>query len=116
MLYKSKRCDPRPKAREVLLTWARASAYRDRAIEISKTGAPCTRSQCPEFDLLQLHVTIARWLRLNDVCCMRQRRTVINRKTLSTGATLDLSPLSQFVLLIIISGATTTVSIRSCAR
>jgi len=34
--YKSKRCDPRPKARDVPLTWARASAYRDRAIEYLK--------------------------------------------------------------------------------
>ena len=32
MLYKSKQCDLRSKAREVLLTWARARAYRDRAI------------------------------------------------------------------------------------
>jgi hypothetical protein len=36
MLGVSKRCSPRPKAQEVLLTWARASAREDRAVEYPK--------------------------------------------------------------------------------
>jgi len=33
MIYKSKRYKPPPKARDVLLTWAQASAYKDEAVE-----------------------------------------------------------------------------------
>ena len=36
MLGVSKLCSPRPKARDVLLSWARASAYEDRAVEYLK--------------------------------------------------------------------------------
>ena len=38
MICKSKRYNPRPKARDVLLTWARAGAYEDRSSRIFKTG------------------------------------------------------------------------------
>ena len=38
MLGVSKLCSPRPKAGDVLLSWARASAYEDRAVEYLKSA------------------------------------------------------------------------------
>ena len=60
MLYKSKRFDPRPKAREVVLTWARASAYRDRAIEYLKLA----------------HLAPARDVRIRFIAIARHYRTL----------------------------------------
>ena len=94
MLDKSKRCDPRPKARDVPLSWARASAYRDRAIEYLKLAhlAPDRNVQKRFIAIGRRYCTLAEFERRTP---LRQRRDVINRKIRSTGTTLDPSPLSH---------------------
>ena len=94
MLGVLKRCNPRPKARDVLLTWARASAYEDRAAEYLKLAhlAP-DRNVRNRFLEIALHYrTLAE---IDDVLPIGRRSTVINRKTRLTGVALDLLPLSH---------------------
>ena len=108
MLGVSKLCSPRPKARDVLLSWARASAYEDRAVEYLKSA-----DLAPDRTVQNRFIAIARHYRT-----LAQIERRVARET-SPQTRLSQSPIDQnrsgsltsfaFVLLIIISGATTTV-------
>ena len=107
MLGVSKLCSPRPKARDVLLSWARASAYDDRAVECLKWA-----DLAPD-PLSELIIAFARHYRT-----LAQIERRVARET-SPQTRLSQSPIDQnrsgsltsfaLVLLIIISGATTTL-------
>ena len=109
MLYKSKLYDPRTKAREVLLSWARASAYRDRAIEYSKLA-----QFTPDRNVRNRFIGIARHYRTQAEIERRaanetpshsgQSQNTINRSHLGSFFTS-----LAFVFLIAISSATTTI-------
>ena len=108
MLGVSKLCSPRPKARDVLLGWARASAYEDRAVEYLKSA-----DLAPDRTVRNRFIAFARHYRT-----LAQIERRVARET-SPQTRLSQSPIDQnrsgsltsfaFVLLIIISGATTTV-------
>ena len=108
MLGVSKPCSPRPKARDVLLSWARASAYEDRAVEYLKLA-----DLAPDRTVQNRFIAIARHYR---ILAQIERRVASET---SPQTRLSQSPIDQnrsgsltsfaFVLLIIISGATTTV-------
>ena len=108
MLGVSKLCSPRPKARDVLLSWARASAYEDRAVEYLKLA-----DLAPDHIVQNRFIAIARHYRT-----LAQIERRVARET-SPQTRLSQSPIDQnrsgsftsfaFVFLFIISGATTTV-------
>jgi hypothetical protein len=108
MLGVSKLCSPRPKAGDVLLSWARASAYEDRAVEYLKSA-----DLAPDRTVQNRFIAIARHYRT-----LAQIERRVARET-SPQTRLSQRPIDQnrsgsltsfaFVLLIIISGATTTV-------
>jgi hypothetical protein len=108
MLYKSKRCDPRPKARDVPLTWARASAYRDRAIEYLKLAhlAPDRNVQKRFIAIGRRYCTLAEFGRrtaAEAASDSHQSQNTVNRN--HSGPFTSFA----FVLMIIVSGTTTTV-------
>jgi hypothetical protein len=98
MLGVSKLCSPRPKARDVLLSWARASAYEDRAVEYLKSAdlAPDARHY---RTLAQIERRVAR---------ETSPQTRLSQSPIDQNRSGSLTSFA-FVLLIIISGATTTV-------
>jgi hypothetical protein len=108
MLGVSKLCSPRPKAGDVLLSWARPSAYEDRAVEYLKSA-----DLAPDRTVQNRFIAIARHYRT-----LAQIERRVARET-SPQTRLSQRPIDQnrsgsltsfaFVLLIIISGATTTV-------
>jgi hypothetical protein len=108
MLGVSKPCSPRPKARDVLLSWARASAYEDRAVEYLKLA-----DLASDRTVQNRFIAIARHYR---ILAQIERRVASET---SPQTRLSQSPIDQnrygsltsfaFALLIIISGATTTV-------
>ena len=109
MLYKSKRCDLRSKAREVLLTWARARAYRDRAIRyLSLAHLASDRNVQNRFNAIARHycelAEIERRVANEIAPHNHQSQNTINQSHSRPRHSL------AFVLLAIISGATTTVS------
>ena len=108
MLGVSKRFNPRPTARDVLLTWARAGTYEDRAAEYLKLA----------------HLARDRNVRNRFLEIARHYRTLAEIERYAADKTAQHSHQSQdtiarsrsgprtsfaFVLLIIIFGATTTV-------
>ena len=108
MPYKSKRCDPRPKARDVPFSWARASAYRNRAIEYLKLA-----HLAPDRNVRKRFIAIGR-----RYCTLAEfeRRTAAEPASYSHQSqnTVDRNhsgPFTSFafVLMIIVSGTTTTV-------
>jgi hypothetical protein len=108
MLYKSKRCDPRPKARDVPLTWARASAYRDRAIEYLKLAhlAPDRNVQKRFIAIGRRYCTLAEFGRrtaAEAASDSHQSQNTVNQN--HSGPFTSFA----FVLMIIVSGTTTTV-------
>ena len=108
MLYKSKRCDPRPKARDVPLTWARASAYRNRAIEYLKLAhlAPDRNVQKRFIAIGRRYCTLAEFERrtaAEPASYSHQSQNTVNRN--HSGPFTSFA----FVLMIIVSGTTTTV-------
>jgi hypothetical protein len=109
MLGVSKRCNPRPKARDVLLAWARASAYEDRAAEYLKLA-----HLAPDRDVRNRFLEIARHYRTLAVIergaaahktaqRSHQSQNTINRSRSGTLTSF------AFVFLTIIYGAITTV-------
>jgi hypothetical protein len=94
MLGVSRRYNPRPTARDVLLTWARASSYEDRVAEYLKLAhlAPDRDGRNRFLELARHCCTLAEIERCVPI---RQRSTVINRKTRLIGVALDLLPLSH---------------------
>ena len=109
MLYKSKRCDLRSKAREVLLTWARARAYQDRAIRyLSLAHLASDRNVQNRFNAIARHycelAEIERRVANEIAPHNHQSQNTINQSHSRPRHSF------AFVLLAIISGATTTVS------
>ena len=94
MLGVSKRCNPRPKARDVLLAWARASAYEDRAAEYLKLAhlAP-DRNVRNRFIEIALHY---RTLAEIERCAADRtaQHSHLSQNTIDRNA-LDLLPLSH---------------------
>jgi hypothetical protein len=108
MPYKSKRCDPRPKARDVPLTWARASAYRNRAIEYLKLAhlAPDRNVRKRFIAIGRRYCTLAEFERrtaAEPASYSHQSQNTVNRN--HSGPFTSFA----FVLMIIVSGTTTTV-------
>jgi hypothetical protein len=108
MLSVSKRCNPRPKARDVLLTWARASAYKDRAVEYLKLA-----DLAPDRNVRNRFIAIARHYRTlaqieRRVARETSPQTRLSQSTIDQNRSGSLTSFA-FVLLIIISGATTSV-------
>ena len=109
MLYKSKRCDLRSKAREVLLTWARARAYQDRAIRyLSLAHLASDRNVQNRFNAIARHycelAEIERRVANEIAPHNHQSQNTINQSHSRPRHSF------AFVLLAIISGATTTFS------
>ncbi len=108
MLGVSKRCSPRPKARDVLLSWARASAYEDRAVEYLKLA-----DVAPDLTVRNRFIAIARHYRTlaqierraadETASHSHQSQEKIARSHSGSFTTFT------FVLLTVISGATTIV-------
>jgi hypothetical protein len=107
MLYKSKRFDPRPKAREVVLTWARASAYRDRAIEYLKLAhlAPARDIRIRFIAIARHYRTLAEIERCADKIAQRSHQSLSTINWSRSGFLTSFA----VVFLIIISGATIIV-------
>ena len=109
MLYKSKWCELQSKAREVLLTWARAGAYRDRAITYLRlahlVSDRCVRNR---FNAIARHyrelAEIERRVANERVPHNHQLQNTINQSHPRPRHSF------AFILLAIISGTTTTVS------
>ena len=103
MLGVSKRCNPRPKARDVLLTWPRASAYEDRAGEYLKLARLAPDRNVPNrFLEIALHYrTLAEIER-----CAADRTAQHSHQSQNTINWSRSGPLTSvaFVLLTIISG------------
>ena len=109
MLYKSKRCELQSKAREVLLTWARAGAYRDRAIRYLRLAHLASdRNVRNRFNAIARHyrelAEIERRVANERAPHNHQSQNTINQSHSRPRHSF------AFVLLAIISGATTTVS------
>jgi hypothetical protein len=108
MLGVSKLCSPRQKARDVLLRWARASAYEDRAVEYAKMA-----DVAPDRNVRNRFIAITRHYRTlaqierraadETASHSHQSQETIVRSHCGSFTSL------AFVLLTIISGATTTV-------
>ena len=108
MLGVSKLCSPRPKARDVLLSWPRARAYEDRAVEYLRMAdvAP-DRNVQDRFIAIACHYrTLAQIER--RVARETSPRTRLSQSPIDQNHRRSLTSLA-FVLLIIISGATTAV-------
>jgi hypothetical protein len=105
MLGISKRCSPRPKARDVLLTWARASACEDRAVEYLKLA-----DVAPDRNVRNRFIAIARHNRTLAQIerCVARETSPQNHQSQSTIDQNRSRSLTSFafVLLLIISGAT----------
>jgi hypothetical protein len=109
MLGVSKLCSPRQKARDVLLRWARASAYEDRAVEYAKMA-----DVAPDRNVRNRFIAITRHYRTlaqierraadETASHSHQSQETIVRSHCGSFTSL------AFVLLTIISGATTTVT------
>ena len=110
MLGVSKRCNPRPKARDVLLTWARASAYEDRAGEYLKLARLAPDRNVPNrFLEIALHYcTLAEIER-----CAADRTAQQSHQSQNTINWSRSGPLTSFAFLLTIisgiSGVMTTV-------
>jgi len=107
MLYKSEPCSLRPKAREVLLTWARTRAHTDRASEYLTlahlASDPNVRNRC--IAIARHYCTLAKI----------ERRATPETALLShqSQSRTDRNPFRPFTsfaffLLIVVSGAITT--------
>ena len=106
MLGVSRRRNPRPKARDVLLAWARASAYEDRATEYLKL-VPLA----PDRDVRNRFLEIGRRYRtLAEIePCAADKAAQHSHQSPKTIARSGPLTSFAFVFLIIISGAMTTV-------
>ena len=113
MLYKSKRCELQSKAREVLLTWARAGAYRDRAVRYLRLAHLASdRNVRNRFNAIARHyrelAEIERRVANGRVANERVPHNHQLQNTINRSHSRPRHPFA-FVLLAIISGATTTV-------
>ena len=115
MLYKSKRCELQSKARDVLLTWARAGAYRDRAIRYLRLAHLASdRNVRNRFNAIARHyrelAEIERRVANERAPHNHQSQNTINQSHSRPRHSF------AFVLLAIISGADDYRLFRSCTR
>lgn len=104
MIYKSKRYKPRPKARDVLLTWAQASAYKDEAVEyLELPDLAHDRSIQKRLIAIARHYwTLAEIERLRETSPQNPQ----SQGTIEEIRSRSLTSFA-FVLFIVVSGATT---------
>ena len=105
MLGVSERCNPRPQARDVILTWARASACKDRAVEYLKLPDLLPdRNFRNRFIAITRHyrtlAQIERWVARETSPQNHQSQSTIDQNRSRSLTSFG------FVLLLIISGAT----------